>query len=98
MNQERLMNVLISPVVSEKAARAGDAGNQFVFKVATDASKPEIRQAVELLFEVKVTNVQVLNQRGKMKRFGQVFGKRSNWKKAYVTLAEGHDIDFMQGE
>ena len=98
MNKERLMSVLLSPVVSEKAARAGDTGNQFVFKVVPSATKPEIRQAVEMLFEVKVDNVQVLNQRGKMKRFGQANGKRSNWKKAYVTLAEGHEIDFMQGD
>lgn len=98
MNQERLMNVLLSPVISEKAARAGESGNQYVFKVAMDATKPEVSKAVELLFDVKVTNVQILNQRGKMKRFGQTWGKRSNSKKAYVRLAEGQDIDFMQGE
>ena len=98
MNQERLMKVLLSPVVSEKSSRLADANRQFVFKVLPGASKPEIRKAVELMFEVKVTGVQVSNVRGKAKRFGQSMGKRADWKKAYVTLAEGHDIDFMGAE
>jgi len=95
MNQERLMKVLIAPIVSEKSTRVADSNRQFVFKVVKDASKPDVRKAVELMFDVKVDGVQIANVRGKTKRFGQSFGKRSDWKKAYVTLAEGHDIDFM---
>jgi len=98
MNQERLMKVLLSPVVSEKSSRVADANRQFVFKVLPSASKPEIRDAVELMFDVKVKGVQVANVHGKTKRFGQTMGRRVNWKKAYVTLAEGHDIDFMGKE
>ncbi len=98
MNQERLMKVLIAPIVSEKSTRVADANRQFVFKVVKDASKPDVRKAVELMFDVKVDGVQIANVRGKTKRFGQSFGKRSDWKKAYVTLAEGHDIDFMGAE
>jgi large subunit ribosomal protein L23 len=95
MNQERLMKVLVAPLISEKSARLADANNQVGFRVLPDASKPEIRAAVEKLFNVTVTNVQVSNMKGKVKRFGQITGKRSDWKKAYVTLAEGQDIDFM---
>ncbi len=98
MSQERLMKVLLAPLVSEKTARIGDSNRQYAFKVVPDATKPEIRQAVETLFDVKVTGVQVANMRGKMKRFGQTLGKRSNWKKAYVTLAEGQDIDFTAAD
>ena len=98
MNQERLMKVLVAPLISEKSARLSDANRQVGFKVLTDASKPEIRAAVELLFKVNVTGVQVSNVKGKVKRFGQTMGKRSDWKKAYVTLAEGQDIDFMGAE
>jgi large subunit ribosomal protein L23 len=98
MNQERLMKVLLSPVVSEKSSRVADANRQFVVKVLPGASKPEIRDAVELMFDVKVKGVQVANVQGKAKRFGQTMGRRVNWKKAYVTLAEGHDIDFMGKE
>jgi large subunit ribosomal protein L23 len=95
MNQERLMKVLVAPLISEKSARLADANNQVGFRVLPDASKPEIRAAVEKLFNVTVTNVQVANMKGKVKRFGQITGRRSDWKKAYVTLAEGQDIDFM---
>jgi large subunit ribosomal protein L23 len=98
MNQERIMKVLIAPVVSEKSTRLADAHRQFAFKVVPDASKPEVRKAVELMFDVKVDAVQIANVRGKVKRFGQSTGKRANWKKAYVTLAEGHDINFMGAE
>ena len=98
MNQERLMKVLIAPIVSEKSTRVADSHRQFVFKVVKDANKPDVRKAVELMFDVKVDAVQIANVRGKTKRFGQSFGKRSDWKKAYVTLAEGHDIDFMGAE
>jgi large subunit ribosomal protein L23 len=98
MNQERLMKVLLAPVISEKSSRVADASRQFVFKVLPGASKPEIRQAVELMFDVKVKGVQTSSVHGKTKRFGQTMGRRVNWKKAYVTLAEGHDIDFMGKE
>jgi large subunit ribosomal protein L23 len=98
MNQERIMKVLIAPVVSEKSTRLADANRQFVFKVVKDASKPEIRKAVELMFDVKVDAVQVTNVKGKIKRSGSRLGKRSDWKKAFVTLAEGHDINFMGAE
>ena len=95
MNQERIMKVLVAPIVSEKSTRLADENRQFAFKVVPDASKPEVRKAVELMFDVKVKAVQMANVRGKAKRFGQKMGKRSDWKKAYVTLAEGHDINFM---
>ena len=97
MSKERLMSILLSPVVSEKSAMAADSANQFAFKVTTDASKPEIAQAVELLFDVKVQDVRTVNIRGKQKRFGALLGRRNNWKKAYVRLEEGHDIDFAGG-
>jgi large subunit ribosomal protein L23 len=98
MNQERIMKVLISPIVSEKSTRLADQHRQFVFKVVKDASKPEVRKAVELMFDVKVEGVQIANVNGKVKRFGGAMGKRSDWKKAFVTLAEGHDINFMGAE
>ncbi|HYQ72629.1 MAG TPA: 50S ribosomal protein L23 [Gammaproteobacteria bacterium] len=98
MNQERLMKVLLAPIVSEKSTRLADAHRQFAFKVQPNASKPDVRKAVELMFDVKVDNVQISNMHGKTKRFGQSMGKRADWKKAYVTLAEGHDIDFMGAE
>jgi large subunit ribosomal protein L23 len=97
MSKERLMKILLSPVVSEKSAMAADKANQFGFKVVADATKPEIAQAVELLFDVKVQNVRTVNVKGKKKRFGAVMGKRNNWKKAYVRLQAGHDIDFAGG-
>ncbi len=98
MNAERLTKILIAPLVSEKSTRLADNHRQFAFKVLRDATKPEIRAAVEKMFDVTVTNVQVANQRGKVKRFGQTVGRRSDWKKAYVTLAEGSDIDFVGAE
>jgi len=97
MSKERLMKILLSPVVSEKSAMAADKSNQFAFKVATDATKPEIAQAVELLFDVKVEEVRTVNVKGKQKRFGAMLGRRNNWKKAYVRLQAGHDIDFAGG-
>jgi large subunit ribosomal protein L23 len=97
MSKERLLKVLLAPLVSEKSVNAADTGNQFAFKVAKDATKPEIKAAVEMLFEVNVEKVQVLNVKGKTKRFGQRTGKRSDWKKAYVRLAEGQDINFAEG-
>lgn len=98
MSQERLMKILLAPHISEKSARVADQSNQVVFKVAVDATKPEVKQAVELMFDVKVKAVQILNMKGKSKRFSQMMGKRKDWKKAYVTLAEGSDIDFLGAE
>ncbi len=98
MNQERLMKVLLAPVVSEKSSPVADANRQFVFKVLPGASKPDITEAVELMFDVKVEGCPGRNVRGKIKRHGQSVGRRVDWKKAYVTLAEGHDIDFMGAE
>jgi large subunit ribosomal protein L23 len=97
-HQERLMTVLQGPLLSEKSTMSAEMHNQVVFKVRRDATKAEIRQAVELLFEVKVNGVQVANYRGKVKRFGQTRGRRNNWKKAYVRLAEGSQIDFLGTE
>jgi len=97
MSKERLMTILLSPIVSEKSAMAADAANQFAFKVAPDATKPEIAEAVELMFDVKVDQVRTVNVRGKEKRFGGRMGKRNGWKKAYVRLQQGHDIDFAGG-
>ncbi|MCU7935862.1 MAG: 50S ribosomal protein L23 [Candidatus Thiodiazotropha sp. (ex Dulcina madagascariensis)] len=97
MNNERLMKVLLSPVVSEKSSVVADANRQYIFRVTTDATKREIARAVEKLFEVEVERVQVVNVKGKQKRFGQVNGRRSDWKKAYVRLKPGSDIDFAAG-
>ena len=96
--QERLMNVLLAPHVSEKGARLQQDSNQVVFRVRPDANKDEIRRAVELMIEVKVAEVRVSNVKGKSKRFGQRVGQRSDWKKAYVRLAEGQSIDMMGSE
>jgi len=93
-SKERLMQVLIAPHVSEKAAMAAEKGNQVVFRVLRGATKPEIKAAVELMFEVKVEAVQTVNAAGKAKRFGGRAGKRSDSKKAYVKLAAGQTIDF----
>jgi large subunit ribosomal protein L23 len=93
MNQERIFQILVAPHISEKSAVLGDSANQAVFQVATDAKKSEIKTAVEQLFEVKVANVRTVNVKGKTKRQGQRSGKRSDWKKAYVSLEQGHEID-----
>jgi len=93
-SKERLMAVLIAPHVSEKAATVAEKGNQIMFRVARDATKPEIKAAVEFMFEVKVEAVQTVNVAGKAKRFGGRHGKRSDFKKAYVKLAQGQTIDF----
>ncbi len=93
--QIRLMQILLAPHVSEKAVRITEKNNQYVFKVLPDATKLEIKQAVELLFKVEVENVQVVNTKGKNKRFGRFEGKRSDWKKAYIGLKAGFDINFM---
>lgn len=98
MSQERLMTVLLGPHVSEKGARIAEGANQFVFRVRRDASKPEIKAAVELMFEVKVDRVNVVNVAGKQKRFGQRLGRRQDFKKAYVRLAPGQSIDLSGAE
>ena len=94
MSQERILQVLVAPHISEKSTLAADANGQHVFRVLPGATKSEIKQAVEQLFEVKVSQVRVMNVKGKTKRFGQRNGKRSDWRKAYVSLAQGQDIDF----
>ena len=98
MNEERLMQILRGPRISEKSTRMGDVHRQVVFEVAKDAKKPEIKRAVEHLFKVEVHQVQVMNVKGKRKSFGRIRGKRPAWRKAYVTLKPGHDIDFMGAE
>lgn len=97
-HRERLMQVLLGPHVSEKATALAEKGNQVVFKVRRDATKTDVRQAVELLFEVKVERVSVVRLPAKQKRFGQRAGARQAWKKAYVRLAPGQDINFMGTE
>jgi large subunit ribosomal protein L23 len=96
--QERLLKVILAPVISEKSTRLADKLNQVVFRVLPDATKQEISAAVADLFKVEVVGVQVLNVKGKVKRSGRVTGRRDNWKKAYVTLKQGQDIDFASGQ
>lgn len=93
VRDEKLYQVILAAHVSEKSTMASDQSNQIVFRVREDATKPLIKGAVEKLFEVEVESVKVINVRGKMK-YGKHPGKRSNWKKAYVRLKPGHDIDF----
>ncbi|MBI1942792.1 MAG: 50S ribosomal protein L23 [Betaproteobacteria bacterium] len=97
-NAEQLMNVVLAPVVSEKSTRVADKNRQYVFRVADGASKPEIKAAVELLFKTKVDSVTVSRVKGKKKRFGRSMGRRNNWKKAYVRLAAGQEINFAATE
>jgi large subunit ribosomal protein L23 len=94
--QERLMQVIMAPVISEKSTFVADKNNQVVFRVVPDATKPEIKAAIELMFKVQVDSVKVLNVRGKEKRFGQAIGRRRHWKKAYVCLKEGQEINFAE--
>jgi len=98
MNFDRAANILLSPHVTEKATLVGESSNQFVFKVIQNAEKGEIKHAVETMFNVEVDSVRTINVKGKTKRFGSRMGKRKNWKKAYVTLKSGHNIDFVGGE
>ena len=95
---DRLMNVVLAPVVSEKSTLVADKNRQYVFRVADDATKPEVKAAIELLFKTKVQSVTVLNVRGKEKRFGRFMGRRRNWKKAYVRLVAGQEINFAATE
>jgi large subunit ribosomal protein L23 len=98
MNQERVFKVLLGPHVTEKSAMPAGAATQVVFKVATDATKLEVKKAVEQLFDVQVDDVRVVNVKGKTRRTKNGLGRRSDWKKAYVRLAEGQDIDFEVAE
>ncbi|HJW10357.1 MAG TPA: 50S ribosomal protein L23 [Albitalea sp.] len=92
------MNLVLAPVVSEKSTRVADRDRQYVFRVLDGATKPEIKAAVELLFKTKVESVTVANVKGKARRFGRFAGRRRNWKKAYVRLAAGHEINFAATE
>ena len=95
---EHLMSVLLAPVVSEKSTMVADKNRQYVFRVVDSATKPQIKAAVELMFKAKVDSVQVANVKGKEKRFGRFMGRRRNWKKAYVCLAVGQEINFASLE
>jgi len=97
VNKDRLYQVVLAPIISEKSTRTADENRQVVFRVLPDATKPEIKRAVEMAFDVKVDSVQVTNVNGKVKRVGRVPGSRKDWKKAYVKLKKGHDIDFSGG-
>ena len=97
-SQERLMGILHAPQISEKSTFVGEKHNQVVFKVAPDATKPEIKAAVELMFKVEVESVQVANVEGKQKKFARFMGRRKDWKKAYVRVKAGQEINFGGGE
>ena len=95
---EHLMNVVLAPVVSEKSTLVAEKNRQYVFRVADSATKPEVKAAIELVFKTKVQSVTVSNVKGKAKRFGRFMGRRRNWKKAYVRLAAGQEINFAATE
>lgn len=97
-SETRLLQVILAPVITEKATLIADKNEQVVFRVAPDATKPEIKAAVELLFKVQVEAVKVANVKGKVKRTGRFMGRRDNWKKAYVCLAPGQELNFVAGE
>ena len=94
MKREQLMNVLIAPHVTEKTSLAMQNNNQYTFRVKRNATKTDIKQAVELMFEVKVKGVQIVNEPGKTRRFGRLVGRTQDWKKAYVSLVQGQTIDY----
>ncbi|MCX8114407.1 MAG: 50S ribosomal protein L23 [Pseudomonadota bacterium] len=96
MNQERLYSVLVAPIVSEKSTMIADKHEQVAFRVKQDATKQEVKAAVELLFKVQVERVSILNQKGKQKKFGRFVGRRDNVRKAYVSLKPGQEINFAQ--
>jgi len=96
-NEERLLQVLVAPQISEKATFIADKNEQVIFFVVPDATKPEIKAAVELLFKVQVASVQVANLKGKVKRFKGATGRRKGWKKAFVSLKPGQEINFVEG-
>ena len=97
-NEERLLNILLAPQISEKATFVAEKNEQVIFRVASDATKPEVKAAVEKLFNVTVDSVQISNVKGKQKRFGRSIGRRQDWKKAYVCLASGQEINFAASE
>lgn len=97
-NEERLLNILLAPQISEKATYVAEKYEQVIFRVVSDATKPEVKAAVEKLFNVTVDSVQILNVKGKQKRFGRFNGSRKDWKKAYVNLAAGQEINFAASE
>ena len=97
-NIDQLMNVVLAPVVSEKSTFVADKNRQYVFRVDDRATKPEIKAAVELMFKTKVDSVTVSNVKGKERRFGRAIGRKRSWKKAYVRLAEGQEINFAATE
>ncbi|MQM31889.1 MAG: 50S ribosomal protein L23 [Candidatus Accumulibacter phosphatis] len=97
MNPERLMQVLLAPQISEKATFIADKNEQVIFRVLPDATKPEVKGAVELLFKVSVKSVQMAIVKGKQKKFGRAMGRRKSWKKAYVCLQPGQEINFVDG-
>ncbi len=94
LNKYHLASVLEAPVISEKSTVAAETNKQFVFKVQKNSTKKQVKSAVEVMFNVEVDSVRVLNVKGKQKRFGKSLGQRSDWKKAYVKLKPGHDIEF----
>ena len=96
MNDHRLMQIILAPIVTEKATVVAEKSNQVAFRVVADATKPEIKAAVELLFKVQVDSVQVLNRKGKVKRFGRFTGHRRNERKAYVSLKDGQEINLAE--
>jgi len=96
MKPERLLQVIVAPVITEKSTQVAEKHHQVVFRVLPDATKPEVKAAVELLFKVQVQSVQLLNQQGKEKRFGRFTGRRKHQRKAYVALKAGQEIDFTE--
>jgi large subunit ribosomal protein L23 len=98
MNQERMFTVLREPHISEKVSVLGDVANQYAFKVSVDASKNEIREAIETIFKVTVRNVSTVNVKGKVKRTARGLSRKKNWKKAYVTVEQGQELDYMVAE
>ena len=97
-SEERLLNILMAPQISEKATYVAEKNEQVIFRVVSDATKPEVKAAVEKLFKVTVESVQIAVVKGKQKRFGKFSGRRSDWKKAYVCLAPGQEINFASSE
>ncbi len=96
MNDHRLMQIILAPIVTEKATFVAEKNNHVAFRVIADATKPEIKAAVELMFKVQVEDVQVLNRKGKAKRFGRFVGRRRNERKAYVSLKDGQEINLAE--
>ena len=98
LNEERLMTVLLAPIVSEKSTMMAEKNAQYAFKVLQDATRDEVKAAVQMLFKVEVTGVQMLNQKGKQKRFGRFMGRRDHVRKAYVSLKDGQEINFAEAQ